>query len=48
MGRVPDYLNRALAGYAAGADFLAEADPRFGEFFGNFNRRFRLDFDVIF
>lgn len=31
MGRSPDYLNRALAGYAAGADFLAEADPRFGE-----------------
>ncbi|MDW8327946.1 MAG: 4-hydroxyphenylacetate 3-monooxygenase, oxygenase component [Anaerolineales bacterium] len=30
MGRAPDYLNRALAGYAAGADFLAEADPRFG------------------
>lgn len=30
MGRVPDYLNRALAGYAAGADYLAEADPRFG------------------
>jgi 4-hydroxyphenylacetate 3-monooxygenase len=31
MGRAPDYLNRALTGYAAGADFLAEADPRFGE-----------------
>jgi len=30
MGRAPDYLNRALAGYAAGAAFLAEADPRFG------------------
>jgi len=30
MGRVPDYLNRALTGYAAGAGFLAEADPRFG------------------
>jgi len=30
MGRVPDYLNRALTGYAAGAPFLAEADPRFG------------------
>jgi 4-hydroxyphenylacetate 3-monooxygenase len=30
MGRAPDYLNRALTGYAAGAAFLAEADPRFG------------------
>ena len=30
MGRVPDYLNRAVTGYAAGAAFLAEADPRFG------------------
>src|SRR3974390_125177 len=30
MGRVPDYLNRALTGYAAGAPFLAEGDPRFG------------------
>ena len=31
MGRVPDYINRAMTGYAAGAQFLAEADPRFGE-----------------
>jgi 4-hydroxyphenylacetate 3-monooxygenase len=30
MGRVPDYLNRALTGYAAGAPFLAEGDARFG------------------
>jgi 4-hydroxyphenylacetate 3-monooxygenase len=30
MGRVPDYLNRALTAYAAGAEFLAGADPRFG------------------
>jgi 4-hydroxyphenylacetate 3-monooxygenase len=30
MGRVPDYLNRALSAYAAGAGFLAAADPRFG------------------
>ena len=30
MGRVPDYLNRALSGYAAGAAFLADAEPRFG------------------
>jgi 4-hydroxyphenylacetate 3-monooxygenase len=31
MGRSPDYLNRAMSGYASGADFLAEADPRFGD-----------------
>jgi len=31
MGRVPDYINRAMSGYAAGAAFLGEADPRFGE-----------------
>ena len=30
MGRVPDYINRAISGYAAGAAFLGEADPRFG------------------
>ena len=30
MGRTPDYINRAISGYAAGAAFLAEADPRFG------------------
>jgi 4-hydroxyphenylacetate 3-monooxygenase len=30
MGRVPDYLNRAISAYAAGAEFLAAADPRFG------------------
>lgn len=31
MGRVPDYINRAMSGYAAGAPFLAEAGARFGE-----------------
>jgi 4-hydroxyphenylacetate 3-monooxygenase len=31
MGRAPDYLNRAITAYAAGASFLTEADPRFGE-----------------
>jgi 4-hydroxyphenylacetate 3-monooxygenase len=31
MGRAPDYLNRAMAAYAGGADFLASADARFGE-----------------
>lgn len=30
MGRAPDYLNRALAGFRAGAAFLAAADARFG------------------
>jgi len=30
MGRVPDYLNRALSAYAGGAAFLAAAEPRFG------------------
>ena len=30
LGRTPDYLNRALAAYAAGSAFLAESDPRFG------------------
>lgn len=31
MGRTPDYLNRAMMAYAAGAEFLAQADPRFGD-----------------
>ena len=31
MGRMPDYLNRAMAGYAGGAKFLATADPKFAE-----------------
>lgn len=30
MGRLPDYINRSISGYAAGAGFLAEDDPRFG------------------
>jgi 4-hydroxyphenylacetate 3-monooxygenase len=30
MGRVPDYLNRAISAYAAGASFLSEDDARFG------------------
>jgi len=30
MGRAPDYINRALSGYAAGAAFLAEAREEFG------------------
>jgi 4-hydroxyphenylacetate 3-monooxygenase len=30
MGRVPDYLNRAITGLAAGAPFLAEVDARLG------------------
>jgi len=31
MGRVPDYISRAMTGYAAGAPFLAEANPEFGK-----------------
>jgi 4-hydroxyphenylacetate 3-monooxygenase len=31
MGRAPDYLNRAITGYASGAAYLGEADPRFAE-----------------
>jgi 4-hydroxyphenylacetate 3-monooxygenase len=31
LGRAPDYLNRVMAGYASGAAFLGESDPRFGE-----------------
>ena len=30
MGRSPDYINRAISGYAGGAAFLAQSDPRFG------------------
>jgi len=30
MGRVPDYLSRAMTGYAAGSGFLGETDRRFG------------------
>jgi 4-hydroxyphenylacetate 3-monooxygenase len=31
MGRTPDYLNRALVGYASGSAYCEENDPRFGE-----------------
>ena len=31
MGRTPDYLNRALVGYASAAAYCAENDSRFGE-----------------
>jgi len=31
MGRAPDYLNRAITGYASGAAYLSEQDARFGE-----------------
>jgi 4-hydroxyphenylacetate 3-monooxygenase len=29
MGRLPDYINRAMSGYAGGAAFLGEIEPRF-------------------
>ena len=31
MGRLPDYINRSISGYAAGAEFLGQDDARFGE-----------------
>lgn len=31
MGRLPDYINRSMSGYAAGAAFLGETDPRFAD-----------------
>ncbi len=31
MGRSPDYLNRAMTSYAAGADFLSQVKPMFGD-----------------
>jgi len=30
MGRSPDYLNRAMTAYAAGTDFLVQANPKVG------------------
>ena len=30
MGRMPDYLNRAMAGYASGANYLGQDDVRLG------------------
>ena len=36
MGRAPDYLNRAIAGYASGSAYLGECEPRFGEAARNF------------
>lgn len=41
MGRSPDYLNRAISAYAGGAQFLAQADPRFGENAKNYHRYMR-------
>ncbi len=31
MGRTPDYLNRALVGYASASAYCGENDPRFGD-----------------
>ena len=31
MGRMPDYLNRAMAGYASGAAYLGQDDSRLGQ-----------------
>jgi len=38
MGRSPDYLNRAMAGYAGGADFLTGQDPKFGDNARNYHQ----------
>ncbi|MDJ0757635.1 MAG: 4-hydroxyphenylacetate 3-monooxygenase, oxygenase component [Ardenticatenaceae bacterium] len=36
MGRMPDYLNRAIAGYGGSADFLAIQGPHFAENMKNY------------
>ena len=41
MGRAPDYLNRALTAYAAGAEFLGRQDPRFAENARNYHALLR-------
>jgi 4-hydroxyphenylacetate 3-monooxygenase len=41
MGRSPDYLNRAMSAYAGGADFLAEADSRYGDNARNYHKYMR-------
>lgn len=41
MGRSPDYLNRAISAYSGGAQFLAQADPRFGDNAMNYHRFMR-------
>jgi 4-hydroxyphenylacetate 3-monooxygenase len=41
MGRAPDYLNRAMTGYAGGADFIAQHDPAFAENVRNYHAHIR-------
>jgi 4-hydroxyphenylacetate 3-monooxygenase len=41
MGRAPDYLNRAMSGYAGGADFLVQQGLRFGENVRNYHEYIR-------
>ena len=41
MGRMPDYLNRAIAGYAGSADFLAVQNPQFVENMRAYHRTLR-------
>jgi 4-hydroxyphenylacetate 3-monooxygenase len=41
MGRSPDYLNRAMTAYAAGAEFLAEQGAQFGENARNYHAYIR-------
>lgn len=37
MGRMPDYLNRAMAGYAGSAEFLAVQNPQFVDNMRNYH-----------
>jgi 4-hydroxyphenylacetate 3-monooxygenase len=41
MGRQPDYMNRAMTGYASGASFLGEAENRFGDNARNYHEYLR-------
>lgn len=41
MGREPAYLNRAISGYAGGAEFLNTLDSRFGENILNYHKYLR-------
>ncbi len=41
LGRAPDYLNRALTGYAGGAEFLAVQDIRFSDHIRDYHQNLR-------
>ena len=51
MGRMPDYLNRAMAGYAGSAEFLAVQNPQFVDNMRNYHTYLQenyLDFHLVF